>query len=80
MLDELEDCLLAGYKVFGSGGKQFGAGDKPEGGPISYALKGNVRAYVHFRQSVPEGMERLRFWPVEDFEHVLPPEFQSPKE
>lgn len=76
---DLEDCTLAGYKIFGSGGKQFGAGERPEGGPISYALKGNVRAYVHFRQSVPEGMERLRFWPVADFEHVLPPEFHNPK-
>ena len=75
---DLENCLLSGFKIFGSGGKQFGAGEHLEGGPISYALKGNVRAYVHFTQSVPEGMERLRFWPVADFEHVLPPEFHNP--
>lgn len=76
---DLEDCLLAGYKVFGSGGKQFGCGDRPEGEPISYSLKGNVRAYVHFSQPVPEGMERLRYWPVADFEHILPPEFHNPE-
>jgi len=76
---DLEDCLLSGYKVFGSGGRQFGADEHPEGGPVSYTLKGHVRAYVHFRQPVPEGMERLRYWPVADFEHVLPPEFHNPK-
>ncbi|MDY0032218.1 MAG: hypothetical protein RBT84_09720, partial [FCB group bacterium] len=76
---ELEDCLLSGFKIFGSGGKQYGAGEHPEGGPISYGLKGNVRAYVHYTQTVPEGMERLRFWPVADFEHVLPPECHNPQ-
>ncbi len=76
---DLENCLLSGYKIFGSGGKQFGAGEHPVGGPISYTLKGAVRAYVHFTQSVPEGMERLRFWPVADFERMLPPEFHTPK-
>ncbi len=77
---ELENCLLSGFKIFGSGGKQFGCGERPEGGPISYSLKGNVRAYVHYTQPVPEGMERLRFWPVADFEHVLPPECHNPKQ
>ncbi len=76
---DLENCLLSGYKIFGSGGKQFGAGERPAGGPVSYTLKGNVRAYVHFTQPVPEGMERLRFWPVADFEYMLPPEFHNPK-
>lgn len=76
---DLEDCLLAGYKIFGSGGTQFGAGGRPDGGPISYAVKGNVRAYVHYTQPVPDGMERLRFWPVSDFEPLLPPEFHNPK-
>ena len=41
--------------------------------------KGNVRAYVHFRQPVPAGIERLRFWPVAEFESLLPPEFHNPK-
>ncbi|MBI5091156.1 MAG: hypothetical protein HZB26_01790 [Candidatus Hydrogenedentes bacterium] len=76
---DLEDCLLAGYKIFGSGGRQFGGDIRPEGAAISYTLKGKVRAYVHFRQPVPEGMERLRYWPVADFEYMLPPEFHNPK-
>jgi len=24
-------------------------------------------------------MERLRFWPVEDFEALMPPDFRGPK-
>jgi hypothetical protein len=76
---DLEDCLLSGYKIFGAGGQQYGASEHPDGGPVSYTTKGNVRAYVHFSQSVPEGMERLRFWPVADFEHLLPPEFHNPR-
>jgi len=79
LLVDLEDCLLAGYKIFGAGGKQFGCGENPDGGPISYTCKGRVRAYVHYRQPVPEGMERLRFWPVEDFEALMPPDFRGPK-
>jgi hypothetical protein len=27
---------------------------------------------------VPKGFERLRFWPVEVFNELLPPRFQSP--
>jgi hypothetical protein len=76
---DFEDCLLAGYKVFGYGGTQFGLGERPEGGPISYSVKGSVRAYMHYTQPVPEGMERLRFWPVADFEHLLPPQFHQPR-
>ncbi len=70
---DLEDSLLMGYKVFGSGGAQFGCGKRPDGGPISYTVKGKVQAYVHYRQPVPEGMERLRFWPVEAFQALEPP-------
>ena len=51
---DIEDCTLMGYKVFGSGGRQFGGGPRPDGGPISYTTKGKVRAYVHYRQPVPE--------------------------
>jgi hypothetical protein len=51
---DLEDCLLSGFKIFGSGGKQYGAGEHPEGGPISFTTKGSVRAYVHYTQFVPE--------------------------
>jgi hypothetical protein len=70
---DLEDCTLMGYKVFGSGGTQFGAGTRPDGGAISYTTKGKNRAYVQYRQPVPEGFERLRFWPVEAFQSIAPP-------
>lgn len=55
---DLEDCLLAGYKVFGTG---------KHTSQFSYATKGKVRAYVQFEQPVPEGFERLGLWPVEAF-------------
>ncbi len=71
---DIEDSVLMGYKIFGSGGKQYGGGDRPDGGPISYSLKGTVQAYVHYRQPVPAGMERLRFWPLGVFQHLAPPE------
>lgn len=51
-----------GYKVFGT-----------RGGDVSYATRGKVRAYVQFRQSVPEGFERLNLWPVEVFDSIQPP-------
>jgi len=70
---DLEDSILVGYKVFGSGGAQFGSGKRPDGGPISYTTTGKVQAYVHYRQTVPEGLERLRFWPVEVFDALQPP-------
>jgi hypothetical protein len=59
---DLEDTILLGFKVFGSSKDMF-----------SYSTKGKVRAYVQYRQVVPEGIERLRFWPVEDFAFILPP-------
>ncbi len=60
---DLEDCLLAGYKVFSTEGKS----------PIRYTVKGKVQAYVQFQQSVPAGMERLAIWPVEAFAAIAPP-------
>jgi len=59
---DLEDSILMGYKVFGT-----------RAGQISYTLKGKVGAYVQYRQPVPEGFERLRFWPVDAFEKLAPP-------
>jgi hypothetical protein len=58
---DLEDCLIMGYRVFGW-----------VKDPFSFGLKGRVRAYIQYRQPVPEGMERLRFWPVEDFSKIGP--------
>ncbi|MBN2293080.1 MAG: glycoside hydrolase family 127 protein [Pirellulales bacterium] len=74
---DLEDTILAGYKVFGSGGQQFGCGKRPDGGPISYSVKGKVQAYVQFEQNVPEGIERLRYWPVKAFESLMPQRFHN---
>ncbi len=74
---DLEDTILMGYKVFGSGGTQFNCPERPDGGPISYSVKGKVQAYVQFEQTVPEGIERLRYWPVEAFESLLPDRFHN---
>jgi hypothetical protein len=54
-----------GYKVFGS----------RSGDMFSYSLKGTNRAYVQYHQPVPEGFERLRFWPVDVFNELLPVRF-----
>ncbi|HUT45457.1 MAG TPA: hypothetical protein VMX36_04195 [Sedimentisphaerales bacterium] len=66
---DLEDCTLMGYKVFGS----------RNGDMFSYSLKGSNRAYVQYRQPVPEGFERLRFWPLDVFNELLPVRFASPR-
>lgn len=65
----LEDCTLMGYKIFGT----------RNGDMFSYTLKGKNRAYVQYRQSVPDGVERLRFWPTEVFNDLLPARLLSPK-
>jgi hypothetical protein len=66
---DLQDCTLMGYKIFGS----------RNGDMFSYSLKGINRAYVQYRQPVPEGFERLRFWPVDVFNELLPGRFASSK-
>ena len=58
---DLEDCTLMGCKVFGAGE-----------GEVSYATRGDVRAYVQFQQEVPAGMLRLGRWPAEVFSTLLP--------
>jgi hypothetical protein len=63
---DLEDCILAGYKIFGTGE------NKDE--KISYTTKGKVQAYLQFQQSIPEGFERLAQWPTELFNLIAPPE------
>lgn len=59
---DLEDCTLMGYKVFGS-----------RDGEVSYTTQGRIAAYVEYEQPMPEGFERLRYWPVEAFGHLRPP-------
>lgn len=63
---DLEDCTLMGCKVFGAGK-----------GEVSYATKGDVKAYVQFQQEVPKGMHRLGHWPVEVFQTLLPPRYRG---
>jgi hypothetical protein len=65
---DLEDCALVGYKVFGA----------RNGDLFSYTATGHNRAYVQYRQPVPPEIERLRFWPVEVFNDLLPPRFHAP--
>ncbi|MBI5385358.1 MAG: hypothetical protein HZA90_11810 [Verrucomicrobia bacterium] len=64
---DFEDCTVMGYKVLGARDDDL----------FSYTTKGTNRAYVQYRQAVPKGFERLRFWPVETFNELLPPRFQS---
>ena len=47
---DLENCLLMGFKVFGT-----------RAGAVSYSIKGRVSAYVQYRQATPEGGS-LRVW------------------
>lgn len=64
---DLEDCTLMGCKILGAGK-----------GEVSYAVKGDVKAYVQFQQEVPPGMSRIGHWPVEVFQTLLPPAPPSP--
>lgn len=66
---DLEDCILAGYSVL-TPTKAAEA--------CTVTVKGKVQAYVQFRHTVPEGMERIGSWPVELFTHMAPP--RSPGE
>jgi len=68
---DLEDCVLAGYSVFTPGEAQKA---------VTYTTKGKTKAYVQFKQDVPQGFERLGFWPTDLFYHIAPPRplFQSP--
>jgi hypothetical protein len=61
----LEDCALLGYKVFGARNDDL----------FSCTTFGTNRAYVQYRQPVPAGFERLRFWPVDVFNELLPARF-----
>ena len=66
---DLENCTLAGYTVFTPG---------PDGDVVSFSTHGKVQAYVQFKQSVPEGFERLGLWPAELFSQMAPP--RSPQD
>lgn len=60
---ELEDCLCAGFKIFGARDNDM----------FSFTLKGKNQAYVQFLQETPEGFDRLAAWPVDAFYGIAPP-------
>jgi len=65
---DLDDCILGGYQVFGTGGHEES---------ISYTTHGNVQAYVQFQQSVPAGFQRLAAWPTDLFFTIAPPQVKD---
>jgi hypothetical protein len=66
---DLEDSILAGYSLFTPGEAAKVA---------SCSLKGTVQAYVQFKQPLPDGFQRLGFWPVDLFSRMAPP--RTPEE
>ena len=60
---DLEDCILAGYSVFTTGAEA----------KATYTVKGKVQAYLQFKQSLPEGFQRIGLWPTELFYEIAPP-------
>lgn len=64
---DFENCTVMGYCVLGARDNDL----------FSYTATGTNRAYVQYRQPVPKGFERLRFWPVEVFNELLPPRFHG---
>jgi hypothetical protein len=61
---DLQDCTLAGYSVFTPG---------PNAEAVTYTTNGEVRAYVQYKQPLPEGFQRLGLWPAELFSRIAPP-------
>ncbi len=61
---DLEDCILAGYSVFTAGEASRA---------VSFTTRGTVRAYVQFKQPMPEGFQRMGPWPATLFQHIAPP-------
>ena len=68
---DFEDCVLAGYKVFGVKVKKETEKD------IRYTTKGSCLAYVQFQQEVPSGFHRIGNWPVDAFDELFPPRPRS---
>lgn len=62
---DLENCTLAGYSVFTPG---------PAGEAVTCTTKGTVRAYVQFKQALPEGFQRIGLWPAELYAKIAPPQ------
>ncbi len=69
---DITDCTLMGYKLFGV------IVDKASADSIDYTTHGDVKAYVQFQQELPKGFLRLPDWPVDVFNHLLPPDPRKP--
>jgi hypothetical protein len=65
---DLDNCTLMGYRAFGARNHDL----------FSYTATGTNRAYVQYRQTVPVGFQRLRFWPVQVFNDLMPARFLAP--
>jgi hypothetical protein len=66
---ELQDCRLAGYSVATPG---------PDGEALTLSLSGRNTAYLQFKQTAPEGFERLGSWPADLFALIAPPPISGP--
>jgi hypothetical protein len=66
---DLEDCILAGYSVFTPGEAEKA---------VTCTTKGKTKAYVQFKQGVPQGFERLGLWPSDLFSQIAPPRLPFP--
>ncbi len=69
---DLRDTTVMGFKVFGV------MVNKDTAAEISFTTSGDCKAYVQFQQAVPEGFTRLGHWPVDVFEHLVPPSPEAP--
>jgi len=70
---DFEDCILAGYKVFGTCSAAINKVAGKGTGEVRYTTKGSNKVYVQYQQSVPIGFERLGLWPVQLFDSLQPP-------
>ncbi len=71
---DLEDCTLAGYKVFGC------IKNKQTVKDITYTTHGDVKAYIQFQQEMPTGFHRLGAWPIDMLQALAPalPPYKTP--
>ena len=67
---DLEDTIMCGYSIRTPG---------PLGKYLSYSTKGQVRAYLQYKQEVPEGIGRIGLWPTELFFQMAPPRTVPPR-
>lgn len=65
---DLSDCRLAGYSVTTPG---------PDGEAATLSLSGRNTAYLQFKQSAPDGFERVGSWPADLFSRIAPPELEK---